>query len=107
MELKDKQFLTEMFHINIVCENNEIISWEEIDGVITNDQTNYLIELLLKHNLLPTEEPIRNITVVSNTDGVDDIIDVFPTDIDGDMVEDENGVTICPVILVSKLSQLN
>lgn len=97
-QITDRQFLNEMFHISIKCEDDDVVSWEEINGNITNDQTIYIIELLMRHNYLPTDEPIRNITIVSGNDGVEDVIDIFPTDEFDNMVEDENGNTIAPVI---------
>jgi hypothetical protein len=100
-QIVERQFLNEMFHINIICEDDDVVSWEETMGNITNDQTIYIIELLMRHNYLPTDEPIRNIMVVSSNDGVEDVIDVFPTDIHNESVIDENGRTICPVIPLS------
>ena len=97
-KIEDRQFLNEMFHINIKCEYDDVVSWEETEGNITNEQTIYIIELLLRHNYLPTDEPIRDISVVSSNDGEEDVIDIFPTDIHGDSVIDDNGRTICPVI---------
>lgn len=101
MEPQDRHFLNEMFHINIECEDDEVVWWEEIDGNITNDQTIYIIELLMRHNYLPTQEPIKYIMVVSNSDGERNVIDVFPTDNNCNMVYDEDGKTIAPVILQS------
>jgi len=97
-QVTDRQFLNEMFHINIKCEDDDVVSWEETEGNITNEQTIYIIELLMRHNYLPTDEPIRNIMVVNNYDGEEDVIDIYPTDIHGDSVIDNNGRTICPVI---------
>jgi hypothetical protein len=97
-QVTDRQFLNEMFHINIKCEDDDVVSWEETKGNITNEQTIYIIELLMRHNYLPTDEPISNIMVVSSNDGENDVIDIYPTDIHNCSVVDENGRTICPVI---------
>ena len=94
----DRQFLNRPFNIKIKCEDDDVVSWEETEGYISNDQTIYIIELLMRHNYLPTDEPIRNITVVNGNDGEEDVVDVYPTDIHGDSVIDNNGRTICPVI---------
>lgn len=97
-QITDRQFLNEFFHICIKCEDDDVVSWEDINGNITNDQTIYIIELLMRHNYLPTDEPIRNISVVSSNDGVENVIDIIPTDEYDNLVEDEYGNTIAPVI---------
>ena len=97
-KIVDRQFLNEMFHINIKCEDDDVVSWEETEGFITNDQTIYIIELLMRHNYLPTDEPTRKIMVVSSNDGNQDVVDVFPTDINDDEVRDINGIWLSRVI---------
>ena len=100
-KIVDRQFLNEHFQINIKCEDDDVVSWEEEDGNITNDQTIYIIELLMRHNYLPTDEPVRLINIVAGSDGVEDIIDVFPYD--GD---DEPLVSLSSVISLRHLNTL-
>jgi hypothetical protein len=99
--LTDREFLKEQFQINLKCKDGEIVSWEEIDGYITYEQSIYIIRLLYKNNYLPMNENITQIMVVANHDGENEIIDVFCSDDDHNMYEDENGNTISPVILLS------
>lgn len=88
-----------MFEINITCNKGEMVCFEKQNGNITNEQTSYVIDLLKRHNYLPTDKQVKEINVVA---GNEDIIDIFPYDEDGEALVD-----LSSVITVKHLTTLN
>lgn len=103
--VEDRQFLNELFTIRIMCEDDDVVSWEEEDGNITNDQTIYIIELLMRHNYLPTDEPIKQVLVTCGGDDDSGVIYVYPQDNNGDLIKCD-GVSLYHIIPIQVLQTL-
>jgi hypothetical protein len=108
-QLQDRSFMSGPIELTIKRTNGqlEFDYWEKEE--MTEEQARYLVHLLRKYDMLIRDENgfITTYHIISNVelDG-EQVIDIYPTDNDGDLVYDRDGNSLTKTITLTTFLQL-